>query len=182
MASRLVPQKDIDFALIAFALANVEGMGLVIVGEGPLQQTLEDKARAGQVQVTSDLIAVLLSCGDHMARLVDLAASGGTQRTMLDVFSPAQLAALSGNQAPTSFLNIIHGMLYLISRMGRLGSGPIVFHAGQASFSALVRLATEKSVNGLGYIEASGAQFGHHAGVVTVNGAIHVSMVRCSII
>lgn len=72
----------------------------------------------------------------------------------------AQLAALSGNQAPTSFLNIIHGMLYLISRMGRLGSGPIVFHAGQAAFSALVRLATEKSVNGLGYIEASGAQFG----------------------
>lgn len=72
----------------------------------------------------------------------------------------AQLNALSGNQAPTSFLSVIHGMLYMIGRMTRLGSGPIVFHAPQVVFSALIRMATEKSINGLGFIEASGAQFG----------------------
>ena len=72
----------------------------------------------------------------------------------------SHLNALSNNQAPTSFLNIIHGMMHMISRMTRLGDGPIVFHAPQVCFSALVRLATEKSINGLGFIEQAGSQFG----------------------
>lgn len=72
----------------------------------------------------------------------------------------AHLNALSNNQAPTSFLSVIHGMLYMIGRMTRLGSGPIVFHAPQCVHSALIRMATEKSINGLGYLEQAGRQFG----------------------
>lgn len=41
MATRLVPQKDISFALHGFKDAAVEGSGLLIVGEGPLRQALE---------------------------------------------------------------------------------------------------------------------------------------------
>lgn len=44
MASRLVPQKDIGFALRAFAEADVEGSGLVLVGEGPLKDALMEEA------------------------------------------------------------------------------------------------------------------------------------------
>lgn len=43
MASRLVSQKDIGFALKAFKEANVEGAGLIIVGEGPLAGMLKEE-------------------------------------------------------------------------------------------------------------------------------------------
>jgi len=46
MASRLVPQKDIAFALTAFARANVPGSGLVIVGEGRCIESLMAKTEA----------------------------------------------------------------------------------------------------------------------------------------
>lgn len=46
MASRLVPQKDIGFALRAFADAAVPDAGLVVLGEGPLRERLEGEARA----------------------------------------------------------------------------------------------------------------------------------------
>ncbi len=45
MASRLVPQKDIEFALYAFKNAEVGGSGLLVVGEGRLQTALENTVR-----------------------------------------------------------------------------------------------------------------------------------------
>jgi len=45
MASRLVPQKDIEFALYAFKNADVKGSGLLVVGEGRLKTALENTVR-----------------------------------------------------------------------------------------------------------------------------------------
>lgn len=50
MASRLVPQKDIAFALKAFARADVQDLGLIIVGEGPLREELQALARSLDIQ------------------------------------------------------------------------------------------------------------------------------------
>lgn len=43
MASRLVPQKDIGFALRAFSEARIPESGLIIVGEGPLKESIQEE-------------------------------------------------------------------------------------------------------------------------------------------
>lgn len=92
MATRLVPQKDIGFALRAFAEANVEGGGLVIVGEGPLKDALAQEAVELGIEdrvvfvpweldlvsyyKTADLFLLSSAYESYCRTLVEAAASG----------------------------------------------------------------------------------------------------------
>lgn len=76
----------------------------------------------------------------------------------------AALRTISGTQAPTATTNILHGFLYLIGRMSRLGSGPIVFHCNLDVFTALHRIGLDKSQNAVKATEA-GSQFGEPGSV-----------------
>ena len=82
----------------------------------------------------------------------------------------ASLRAVSGTQASTATTNVLHGILYMIGRMNRLGAGPIVFHANMDVFTALTRIGMDKSQNAVLLKEAAG-QFGEPGSVeMTVHG------------
>lgn len=71
----------------------------------------------------------------------------------------ASLVALSGNQTPTSFNNILHGMSRIIARMPKGTGGRLVFHGNRLIFEALHRIAMEKSSSAVTLGQAA-TQFG----------------------
>ena len=71
----------------------------------------------------------------------------------------AALAALSGNQAPTAFTNILHGMAKVIARMPKGTGGRLVFHGNRLLFEALHRIGMEKSSAAV-TLGAAASQFG----------------------
>ncbi len=82
----------------------------------------------------------------------------------------ASLRAISGTQAPTAATNILHGFLYLIGRMSRMGPSKIMFAANLDVFTALHRIGMEKS-NAAVEVQQAASQFGQPGEVsVTVWG------------
>jgi len=71
----------------------------------------------------------------------------------------AHLAALSNNQTPTSFNNILHGMAKVIARMPKGTGGRLVFHGNRLLFEAIHRIAMEKSSAAV-TLGAAASQFG----------------------
>lgn len=69
----------------------------------------------------------------------------------------ANANALSGNQAPTSFVNLLHRMIQARLRIRR--PGKFVWYANDVIFGLMMRLGLEKSANGF-TVQQAATQFG----------------------
>ena len=71
----------------------------------------------------------------------------------------AHFAGLTSTQSPTTFTNILHKMAIAISRIPNPAMGRCAFYLNRTVFSGLMRLAMEKSANGLSITQGL-TQFG----------------------
>jgi two-component system chemotaxis sensor kinase CheA len=133
-------------------------------------ESVLDRVRDGRIAVTSELVALLLGCRDHVGRLIDMTAAGHTVADEAATREAAplveRLRACLGEAAPQNTLSVMDADAE-VERIGAPGDGHDTWHIS-------LRFGTEVLRNGMdpmSFLRYLGT-LGRIAGIVTLPDAL----------